>query len=351
MEQARLSLPRLFRLDSLLISNVLIVRGKTRETVLITGAHGFLGQHVVRLFLEESKCDLIITAREKETLFAEVDKEPRILAYHTLDITQRSSVRDIVIAAKPDAIVNCAGFVKVDEAEAKREIAWRANVTGVEHLAEVARKVDARIVHVSSDLVFDGLRAPYTESDAPHPVNYYGRTKLASENVLRTSGLEHTIFRTCLVYGAAERANANYALSVVLSLERGEPVFAATDLFSTPTLVDDLALAIVRATERKRTGLYHVAGPQMLPRYEFAQKIAEVFRMDASLVHPTTAAELKKSHTGELPRAERPLRNGLVSLKAQTDLGLRISNVEDGLQVMERGIHEILGEDVPYIYE
>ncbi len=319
--------------------------------MLITGAHGFLGQHVVRLFIEESNCDLILTAREKETLFVGTADEARILAYHPLDVTQRSAVKEIVTSTKPTVIVNCAGFVKVDESEVKRELAWRTNVSSVEHLAEVARKVDARIIHVSTDLVFDGLRAPYSETDAPHPVNYYGRTKLASENVLRTAGLEHTIFRTCLVYGATEKANANYALSVVLALGRGETIYAATDLYSTPTLVDDLALAIVRATERRRLGLYHVAGTEMLPRYEFALKIAEVFRLDTSLIQPITAAELKKRPGGEYLRAERPVRNGLVSLKAQTDLGLRLSNVDEGLQVMERGLQELLGEDIPYIYE
>ncbi len=226
----------------------------SRETVLITGCHGFVGQHVVRLFMEESNYELVLTAREPEALFAGIAKEPRIRGYHTLDITQRSAVRDVIGAAKPDVIVNCAGFVKVDDSETQRETAWRTNVTAVEHLAEAARKVDARIVHVSSDLVFDGLRAPFGELDTPHPINYYGRTKLASENVLRTSGIDHTIFRTSSIYGATTHANTNYALSVILSLEAREPVMAATDLINAPTLVDDLALAIVRATERKRLG-------------------------------------------------------------------------------------------------
>jgi dTDP-4-dehydrorhamnose reductase len=327
------------------------LRNRSKEIVLITGAHGFLGQHVVRLFLEESKCSLIITAREKETLFVDIAGEPRVLGYHSMDIAQRTSVRDVIGTAKPDVIVNCAAFVKVDEAESKREIAWRTNVTGVEHLAEVARKIDARIIHISTDFVFDGMRAPYTEEDAPHPINYYGRTKLASENVLRTSGLEHTIFRTCLLYGAAEHANANYALSVIMSLVQGQPIYAATDLFSSPTLVDDLAVAIVQATERRRGGLYHIAGPQMLPRYEFAHHIAEAFRLDTSLIHPVTIAELRARHTGEGPRADRPAKSGLVSLKAQTDLGLRLSKVEDGLQVMERGMHDLAGEGHSFIYE
>ena len=327
------------------------LRNRSKEIVLITGAHGFLGQHVVRLFLEESKCDLIITAREKETLFVDIAGEPRVLGYHTMDITQRASVRDVISSTKPDVIVNCAAFVKVDEAESRREVAWRTNVTGVEHLSETARKIDARMIHISTDFVFDGMRAPYTEEDAPHPLNYYGRTKLASENVLRTSGLEHTIFRTCLLYGAADHANANYALSVVMSLAQGQPIYAATDLFSSPTLVDDLAVAIVRATERKRLGLYHIAGPQMLPRYEFAHKIAETFRLDVSLIHPTTVAELRTRHSGNGPRAERPAKSGLVSLKAQTDLGLRLSKVEDGLQVMERGLYDLGGEGHSFLYQ
>jgi dTDP-4-dehydrorhamnose reductase len=321
-------LPRLFHVT-------VIFPGKSKETILITGCHGFVGQHVVRLFVEES-------------LFAGMEKEPRIRGYHTMDVTQRAAVRDVIGLAKPNVIVNCAGFVKVDDAETQREAAWRTNVTALEHLSEIARKVDARIVHISSDLVFDGLRSPYTELDTPHPINYYGRTKLASENVLRTCGIEYTIFRTSSIYGATDHANANYALSVIASLEAGKPVMAATDLISAPTLVDDLALAIVRATERRRLGLYHAGGPEMITRFEFANRIAEMFGLNASMILPTTVAELRSSGRW---RAERPSRNGLVSLKAQTDLGIRLSNVDDGLRVMERGMEELLGESELYLYE
>lgn len=319
-----------------------------RDIVLVTGAHGFLGQHVVRLFLEESKCDVVITARQEKTLFVDIADEPRVLSYIPLDVTQRTGVRDVVSSVKPTVIVNCAGFVDVDAAEANRETAWRTNVTAVEYLAEAARKVDARVVHISTDFVFDGLRAPYVETDMPHPLNYYGRTKLASENALRTSGIDYTIFRVCMLYGAAERLAVNYALQVIQSLEAKQPIHAATDLFSSPTLIDDLALAVVRATERKRLGLYHLSGPEMISRYEFALRVAEAYQLDASLVLPTTIAELKR----QIPtRAERPARSALVSLKAQTDLGLRLSNIVEGLQVMERGLQELVGERAAHLYE
>ncbi len=302
----------------------------------------------MRLFVEESKCELILTAREPNSQFADIANEPRIRGYRMMDVTQRASVKEVIGVEKPDVIINCAAFVKVDDAETQREAAWHTNVSALEHLSEMARKIDARIVHISSDLVFDGLRAPYTETDSPRPINYYGRTKLASENVLRTSGIDHTIFRTCLIYGAAENVKANYALSVFLALEEGQPVYAATDMLSAPTLVDDLALAIVRATERKRLGLYHVGGPEMITRFEFANRIAEVFGLNPGLIIPTTISELKSNGRW---RADRPARSGLVSLKAQTDLGLRLSDVNDGLRVMERGMEELLGKSALYLYE
>jgi dTDP-4-dehydrorhamnose reductase len=325
----------------------MLLKARRHELVLITGVHGFLGQHTVRLFLDESNYELVLTGREQTTLFADIKEEPRVHAYYPMDITDRASVREVVQSVKPDVIVNCAAYVKVDNAERDRETTWKTNVSAVEHLAESARKVDARIVQISSDYVFDGTRAPYSESDAAHPLNYYGRTKLASENVLRTSGIEHTIIRTCLLYGAAEHANVNFALAVVEALQAEKPIELPTDLYSSPTLVDDVALAIVRATERHKTGLYHIGGPEMLSRFQFAGRIAKAFRLNASLITPVLSEDMPKPEV----RAERPMRSGFVCLKAQTDLSLRISNVDEGLQVMSRGMHDLENPVEQYIYE
>jgi dTDP-4-dehydrorhamnose reductase len=326
----------------------MLQRTRRKELVLITGVHGFLGQHVVRLFLDESKCDLVLTAREEATLFADAADLPRIHAYHQMDATNRIRVREVIQSVKPDVIVNCAGFRNVDRAEHERELTWKTNVSAVEYLAESARKVDARIVHVSTDYVFDGMKVPYAEGDAPHPLNYYGRTKLASENALKTSGVPHTIIRTSLMYGSSESLNTNEALIIAQKLERKEMVELATDLSSSPTLVNDVALAIVRATERSKFGLYHVAAHEMLSRYEFGLRVAQAFGLDTSLI----TGKLDSEIVYPFERAERPMRSALVSLKAQTDLGLRLSNVDEGLQVTVRGIQEISGEDFDqHIYE
>lgn len=324
------------------------LRARRRDTVLITGVHGFLGQHVVRFFLDETKCDLVLTARQEQTFYADIGDEPRVLGYHPMDVTQRQQVRDVVQSVRPDVIVNCAAMVDVDAAERERERAWKTNVSAVEFLTEAARKSDARMIHISSDYVFDGSRLPYSETDPPSPVNYYGRTKLASENALRTSGIEHCIIRTGLLYGASERVDSNFALKVILSLQENEPFYAATDLFGSPTLVDDVALAIVRAHEKERQGLYHVCGPEMVSRYDFAMKIAKTFNLKTDLVKAVKSSEVVPVSGS---RALRPMKSAFITLKAATDLQLRLSNIDEGLQVMARGIKELQHPEKTFIYQ
>ncbi|MDP4221009.1 MAG: SDR family oxidoreductase [Bacteroidota bacterium] len=308
-----------------------------RDIVLITGAHGFLGQHVLRTFLDETHCDLIVTARDEKLLFDDVADEPQVLAYQKLDVTERNEVKEAIALYKPDVIVHCAGLVDVDRCEHDRELAWKTNVRSVEHIIEAARKTDARMVHISSDYVFDGTRTPYAENAVPSPLNYYGRTKLASENALRSSGVNHCILRGAFFYGVEVHRKPSFAINVIKALTRNETFEAFTDLYAPPTLVDDIALAVIRAVEYKKNGIYHIAGPEMISRYEFAKRIATAFHLNPELVIPIPFVA---SET----RADRPRHSSFVTLKAQTELGLRITGIDEGLQVMLRGIHDMEDE-------
>ena len=305
-----------------------------RDLVLITGSHGFLGQHVLRTFLDETHCDLIVTARDEKLQFTDVADEPRVLAYHQLDVIDRIAVRETISLFKPDVIVHCAGMVNVDLAEHERELTWKTNVRSVEYLIEAARKSDARIVHISSDYIFDGLKTPYAENAAPNPLNYYGRTKLASENALRSSGVNHCILRAAFFYGVEVRQKPSFALNVIKSLLKNETFEAFDDLFAPPTLIDDIALAVIRAVEYKKNGIYHIAGTEMISRYEFAKRIAIAFRLNPELIVPIP-------FSANDTRAERPRHSSFVTLKAQTELGLRITGIDEGLQVMVRGINDM----------
>lgn len=325
------------------------LRPRKRETVFLTGVHGFLGQHTLRSFLDESRCDLILSARQEKILYDDIGNEPRIAGYEPLDLSDRQKVLNTLTRTKPDVIVNCAGFVNVDLAETEREAAWKSNVRSVEHLIEAARRIDARIVHVSTDFIFDGTKSPYPEYGTPNPLNYYGRTKLASENVLRTSSIPHAVIRTSLLYGAEVirlGGKSNFVVNTLSKLRKNEVVSAYTNLSSNPTLVDDVAVGIVRAVEYQKHGIYHVAGPELCSRYQLALKTADTFRQDAAFIRQSEFIPSKETGI-----ADRPRSVALVSLKAQTELGVKCSPVSEGLQVLARGLQHIAEIRDTKIYE
>jgi dTDP-4-dehydrorhamnose reductase len=246
-------------------------------------------------------------------------------------VTSKKEVRHVIAQAEPDVIVNCAAITNVDACELERETAWKVNVGGVENLIEASHRTDAMIVHVSSDYVFDGKNGPYTEDDRPEPLSYYGKTKLASENALLASGRKFFIARTLVLYGHATGVKANFVLWLVQSLEKKTPVRIVDDQIGNPTLADDLAYGLLRGVELEKTGIYNVAGRDIMSRYEFALRVADVFSLDHSLITPIKTADLHQP-------APRPLKSGLVTLKAEVDLGIKPSTVEEGLAILKNQI-------------
>jgi len=245
-----------------------------------------------------------------------------------VEITSKKDVKRVVFACEPDVIVNAAAITNVDACEKERELAWKVNVGGVENIIEAARKNESKIVHLSSDYIFDGKSGPYNEDDRPEPLNYYGKTKLASENALRMSGLSYLIARTIVLYGYAQGVKPNFALWLVQNLEKKIPVRVVDDQEGNPTLADDLAYGIVRGVELGRSGVYHIAGRDIVSRYDFAVQLAHIFEFDQDLITPVKTAQLKQP-------ALRPLLSGLITLKAEIELGIRPSTVEQGLFMLK----------------
>ncbi len=308
------------------------------ERVLVVGSNGLLGQKMSELLARGSPYTVYLTSIENKpiTPIQSVD-------YAQLDITVKKDVRQLVAAVGPDVIVNCAAMTNVDACEHERELAWRINVGGVENLIEAARKNRSKIVHVSTDYIFDGKLGPYAEDDRPEPVSYYGKTKLASENALRASGLDFIIARTMVLYGYAPGVKSNFALWLIENLEGKSPVRVVDDQFGNPTLVDDLAYGLLRAVELGRSGVYHLAGRDIVSRYDFARKLAQVFGFDAGLITPIKTAQLRQP-------APRPLKSGLITLKAEVELGFKPATVEQGLVVLKSQLSramKMLGDSEP----
>lgn len=189
--------------------------------------------------------------------------EVHAFTHADLDVGDRAAVAGTLLPLRPDVIVNAAAFADVDECEADPERAARDNALGPRWLALAAREVDAVLLHVSTDYVFDGEKGtPYDESDPPNPVNAYGRSKLAGEDEVRAVAPRHLVVRTAYLFGGGR----DYFTSAVRRLARGEDAGGLVDRRSSPTFVRHLAERLAPLTlEVSRTGrfgTYHLAGPE-----------------------------------------------------------------------------------------
>ena len=293
------------------------------KRVLVTGSNGLLGQKIVELLSRSNNYNLLLTSRQEQSVF-----QDEVLPYRQLDVSDKQEVRKVVDEIEPDVIINTAAMTNVDKCETDREAAWRANVVSVENLVQAAKLSGSHLIHISTDYVFDGKNGPYNEIDRPNPVSYYGRTKLASENVIRTSGVSNTIIRTMILYGMGYNVKSNFALWVMKSLTDGKPIRVVDDQMGNPTLADDLAFAIIKVVELGRPGLYHVSGADLVSRYDFAMMLAEVFDLNKKYITAVKTSTLKQP-------APRPMKSGFITLKAQTDLDIKMSGMKHGLTVLK----------------
>ena len=299
----------------------------TPGRMLVVGSNGLLGQKVAEMLVRGTSGSVTLASIEDEPVRGLEPAE-----YVKADITSKKEVKQLVARAEPDVIINCAAITNVDACESERELAWKVNVGGVENLIEASHRTDAMVVQISSDYIFDGKNGPYTEEDRPEPVSYYGKTKLASENALRASGVKYLIARTMVLYGYAQGVKANFVLWLVQSLEKNTAVRIVDDQLGNPTLADDLAYGLIRAVELGRTGIYNIAGRDIVSRYEFALRIARTFKLDESLISPIKTAQLRQP-------AQRPLKSGLITLKAEVELGIHPSTIEQGLAVVKNQLN------------
>lgn len=300
------------------------------KRVLVCGSNGLLGQRLAYMLDADDEYEVLHSSHHRS--FAQEDI---LIDYTQLDISNRSDVRSLVSSYRPDVILNAAAMTNVDACEREREQAWKMNVTGVENLVEVCRRIDAKLVHVSTDYVFDGKQGNYCETDRVHPVNYYGKTKLAGENVVLTGGIDHVILRTILVYGTGVNVRNNFALWVINSLNDEKQIRCATDQISNPTYVADLAMAMKLSMDSDAAGVYHIAGAEAVSRYDFAVRAATVFGYDPSFISKVQSSEL-----GQL--AVRPLHTTFDCTKAKKELQYHPMGVTQGLKSLQEeltGIH------------
>lgn len=249
--------------------------------ILVTGAGGQLGW------------DLVEVLRAQDL---------HCFDHAGLDIADREKVLQTIGAIRPEVIINAAAYNDVDRAEKYENLAFAVNGAGPGHLAEAAAHLGARLVHISTDYVFDGTkRTPYTEDDTPHPLSAYARSKLEGEQRVLQSGVNACVLRTAWLYG---HHGKNFVKTILAAAEKGDPLRVVRDQVGSPTATADLAATIAALIETAATGLFHTVNAGACSRFEFAKAIVRK-RVD---VLPITSAEAARP-------AARPANSSLTSVR------------------------------------
>lgn len=284
--------------------------------ILVTGGKGQLGTDCVRVL------------REIHDVLAMGSDE--------LDITCRADLEALVQKFMPDIIINCAAYTQVDQCEIEKKLAWKVNVTGTENIVKCLEKQGDRLIHISTDYVFDGRKKipePYVETDEPNPVSYYGTTKYESEKVVQRASDRHVIVRPAWMYGV----NGHNFLKTMLRLALKNPkdeIKVVNDQYGSPTWSYALALQIERIIHADAGGIYHATAEGFCTWFELTQYFLNKMRVLHNIV-PCTSEEYPT-------RAQRP-KNSILENRRLKEKGINImSHWQDDIDEFVSGFGEKL---------
>jgi dTDP-4-dehydrorhamnose reductase len=252
---------------------------KMERRIVITGACGQLGRALNQVLKDRTDLTIINTTTREPTAYCPI----------ILDITNSVAVMNLIQELRPEIIINCAAHTGVDLCESDQERAYQINAIGPKNLAVAAEALEAKLIHVSTDYVFDGeTDVPYTEEDKTNPQSVYGSTKLAGEEFVRTLCENYNIIRTAWLYGDGK----NFVKTMLALAEKNNEIRVVNDQYGSPTSALSLARAIAFLIDADGHGIYHGNCEGTATWYEFA---VEIFRLAGNevTVLPITTEEYK----------------------------------------------------------
>ena len=273
--------------------------------IAVLGGRGMLGSDLVRICQQQGM-------------------NPNVYDLPEFDIIDAAQIQQAVAGA--DMIVNCAAYTNVDGAESQAELAYRVNAEAVGRLGAIARQAGKWVLHISTDFVFDGSGdKSYIETDLPNPINTYGKTKQAGEQLLAGSGCEYCIVRVQWTYGSAGN---NFVTKLIRRAKSQQTLKVVDDQTGSPTSTVEAAKAICELLQKKAEGIYHFASSGYVTRYGMAQFILDKLSMDV---------ELLPCKTSDFPSpATRPLNSRFDCSKIKRLLDEPIRSWQDPLAIFLR---------------
>ncbi|GAB4330828.1 MAG: SDR family oxidoreductase [Calditrichia bacterium] len=292
-----------------------------KKKVLITGSSGFLGRYLVK-FSPVQGYQLHLQYRSKRP-----DSYGRNARYIELDFL-RDDWGDLEFL-EPDIIIHTAAMGSIDQCEVKPEISHHINFEVVRRLADYAANWGSRFIFLSSDVVFDGKKGDYKETDATNPLNLYGRSKVEAEDYLLAHLKNVVVVRPSLFYGRSLNGRPSFAETMLQNLYAGKQVFLFNDQYRTPIWVQELALALWELAEADYSGILHLGGSQKCNRVEMGMLLCEMFDLDPNLIISVPSVQSPLI-------AKRPLDCSLNTQLVSRVLKTRFSDCKSGFSLAFR---------------
>ena len=298
--------------------------------VLITGSNGLLGQKLLHKLRIDSSVELRATSLGNNRVTVKEGYK-----FISLDITIKSHVKDVVLMEHPDVIINTAAMTNVDLCEDKKHECDKLNVDAVGFLADVCEIIDAHLIQISTDFIFDGEDGPYREVDVPNPLSYYGLSKLNSEQLLQTHSVKWTILRTIIVFGVGENlSKGNIVLWAKEALAKGDTLNIIDDQFRAPTIAEDLADICILAAKKRTLGIFNASGKDIMSIYEIVESVAKHYGYSTDNLNKISTSTLNQ-------KAVRPPKTGFILDKSRNELGYNPHSFEECLDIMDEQLRTI----------
>ncbi len=293
--------------------------------ILITGSNGLLGQKLVHLLRGRTDVELLATSSGPNRI-----SDQDGYSYRSLDVTSPIQVNETLLEFNPTVVIHTAALTLVDLCETEKEKCHALNVNAVQYILDACQEVDAHLIHVSTDFVFNGEEGPYREEDTPDPLSEYARSKYEAERLIQQSGYKKwSIARTIIVYGYCENmSRSNIVLWARETLKKGGPMTIVEDQFRAPTLAEDLAMGCWLIAEKGALGIYHLSGPETMSVIDMVRRIARYYDFSEEHISPTDSDSLGQA-------AKRPPRTGFILDKARRVLGYTPHTLEEGLALID----------------
>lgn len=240
------------------------------------------------------------------------------------------SISKLIKSICPDVVVNTAAYQNVDYCEEEPNMANLLHVESTKEISLACLDTSSKLIHFSSNFVFDGKKGFYNENDSPNPISHYGKTRLDAEKIVLKSSPQNVVLRTTVIYGWHK--NSKFTNFVLEQLKNNLTVNAFTDQYGNPTLADDLAKCILKIISTNTNGLFNAVGKSCVNRYEFAKSISKKFGYNAKLISPTLSSQKKQI-------ALRPENGCLDTTKIENELKFHFCDIETGInQIYEEYI-------------